>query len=351
MSVYRYIVIEVMKPFFFMTFALLILLIATEISDTLTKVLTGQLSDNAIWIVVGYQIPILLAEILPASFFLASITTLHRLNQDSERAVIHAFGVSDENIRNCLLLFAAFPVFLVALSLNNFVEPRANKNLAVFLTEQKNRPITDIIDANTFHRLESIDATFFAAEIDTKNERLLDVFTVKNNDNSSSVITAASAKTSVQNDAQQFKFTEGQIANYSFDENTNSEIQRFDQLTVNVIENGTSRTRLRRNSLSTSSLIESNYRADHVEVANRLIKPLYIPLFCILAVALTRYKPRHAKVGAIALGIFLYVLINFSYRTVSSAVGKSDLTIFLMPWWFLVAIALIATVFTKMRNA
>lgn len=342
MILYRYLFTEVMKPFFFMTIVLLVLLIATEISDTLTKILTGQFSDNAIWVVIGYQVPILLKEILPASFFLACLTSLHRLSQDSERAVTQAIGISDGVILKRLLISAALPVMLLQLGLNHFITPLSQEKLEAFVAEQKSRPITDIIDANSFYSIRALNATFYAGNSSPQDESLSDVFTIQKNDDRFNIISAEKVKTESLDTTQEFQFKSGQQTQFQFGTLSDYDTQRFGSLTLRIQDDYQAKPWQRRNAIITSELVKSDKRGDQLDVINRFATALYIPLFCLWAVALTRFKPRQARVGAMAFGIVLYVMSSFIYRTLSGAVSKADISLAFAPWWFLVVLAIIA---------
>lgn len=350
MKIYRYLYQEIAKPFIFMTAVLLVLLIATEISDTLTKVLTGQFSDNAIWVVVLYQIPILATEILPASYFLACLTTLHRLSQDSERSVFHAVGISDFTILKRLLIATALPVMLLSLALQHYITPVSNERLEAFITSQKNRPITDIVQANSFLNLNNINTTFYADKNDSASEQLKDVFTIQKNDSQFTITTASTVRTREATDNQYFIFESGEQTNFSFNTNTAIQIQEFDLMNVKIENSENSKPWQRRNAITSFNLVKSDKRADQVVVIDRFITALYIPLFCIWGVALTKFKPRSARVGAMALGIGFYILTGFSYRTLMSAAGKADISLIYTPWWFLAALAGIALWMLRSRN-
>ncbi|EAR07906.1 LptF/LptG family permease [Reinekea blandensis] len=349
MTLYRYLYGQIMKPFVFMTLVLLILLIATEISDTLTKILTGQFSDNALWVVIGFQVPILLQEILPAAFFLACLTTLHRLSQDSERAILHAIGISDGDLLRFLLVFAALPAMLLVLALNHYITPKAQENLELYVTEQLNRPITDIIDANSFYNIGAINATFYAARNNSQTQSLEDVFTIAKSQSSYTVTAAKEVRTQGAENAQYFQFFEGEQTQFSFDESEPLQTQRFGMMQLRIEEDGNASPWQRRNALTSFELAKSEDRHDQLTLISRFATSLYLPLFCIWAVVLTRFKPRSAKVGAMALGIVLYILTNFAYRTLHGAVGRSDLSILFQPWWFFVVLGVIALITLRGR--
>lgn len=334
-----------------MSGVLLLLLIATEVSDTLTKVLTGQFSDNAIWVIIGLQIPILLLEIIPAAFFLACLTALHRMSQDSERAIFQAIGISDTKLLAFLLLFVVVPVMAIMLSLSHYITPKSEARLSSYLQEQRNRPITDIIDANSFYSIGELDSTFFAAGNNPATGELLDVVTIQKQGELFTVTSAESISTGLIENTQSFQFKNGERTSFSFTGNENTLSQRFETFRINLPETAPKKTRNHRKTVITEKLIGSTYRSDQMAVMDRFGVSLYIPMFCIWALALTRFKPRSAKVGAMAFGIGFYVLTNFSYRTIAGAIEKSDISTLYAPWWFLLFLATIGFIYMRRKAA
>ncbi|TXR53356.1 LptF/LptG family permease [Reinekea thalattae] len=342
MKINRYLYKEILITSLSITAVLLCLLIATELSDTLTKILTRQYSSNAILYVIGFQIFILLPEIIPAAYFLACLTTLNRFSQDLERVVYHAVGISDKDILKRLLLATSLPIIAVVLALQNYITPLANYELAQYIEQQKSRPITDIIQAKTFNQISSAAGTLYANGADNQSEQLKQVFSASNRQGELSIILADSAKTGISENGQYLLFQQGTQTRFSFTENSESQQGEFSALNILIDQAKAQSAQKRRYSSSSKELIATADRSNQIEVLHRSISSLFIPVFCMWAVALTRFKPRSGKAGAMAIGIFFYILSNFSYRTVQSAFAKSDAALFLSPWWYFALLALVA---------
>ena len=340
MKINQYLYKEITFPFIFITGVLLALLISTELSETLTKVLTGQYSSNAILVIIGFQSVLLMPEVIPAAYFLACLTTLNRFSQDSERAIYNSIGISDIQILKGLLFATATPVFFIVILLQNVICPMANSHLNSFIEQQRNRPITDIVQPKTFSKLNNTNSTLFAGASNTATGLLTDIFSVDITDEKLTVIVGDSAATQNTDDGQVLIIENGQQTSFSFDPNTTSRKESFSSVSY-LIEPATSGSASQKAYSKTSlELAKTNSKANIIEIADRINSALFIPLFCCWAVALTRFKPRSAKAGAMAIGIFFYILTNFSYRTLESSYSKSDWSVYLSPWWFFVALAL-----------
>lgn len=350
MRIHQYLNKDILLASVFITAALLVLLITTELSETLTKTLTGEYSSNAIWIIIGFQILILMPEIIPAAYFLAALTTLHRMSQDSERVVYHAIGISDVDITGQLLKSTAIPVMIVMIALLNTISPYANEHLISYIEAQKNRPITNIILPKSFNSLSANGITLYADDSDNASGELLDVFAVIPEKGSMTVILSEAASTLVTEGNQFLHFQDGEQRQFSFNGDNASMVENFSDLSILIDQGNSSRQKKDSISMQSMELLNSAKRPDKIELITRLSTPLYIPVFCILAVLLTRFKPRSAKAGAMALGIALYIAINFSYRTINSAFIKSDIPLIFAPWWFLVLSGGIALLILRKRT-
>ncbi|TCS41917.1 LptF/LptG family permease [Reinekea marinisedimentorum] len=339
MKINQYLYKEIALPFIFITGVLLALLISTELSETLTKVLTGQYSSNAILVIIGYQSVLLLPEVIPAAYFLACLTTLNRFSQDSERAIYNSIGISDAQILKGLLIATATPIFLIVILLQNIICPIANNELNSFVDQQRNRPITDIVQPKTFASIGKMNSTLFAGSAETNTGLLKDIFTVNKAGDKLTVIIGENASTQNTDNGQILIIENGQQTAFSFSPNSSTRQESFGSLSY-LIEPSTSNSASQKAHSKTSiELAQENSRVNNIEIADRINSALLIPLFCLWAVALTRFKPRSAKAGAMATGIFFYILTNFSYRTIESGFSKTNWSIYLSPWWFFLALA------------
>ncbi|MDB2448922.1 LptF/LptG family permease, partial [bacterium] len=193
---------EIVKPFALITAILSALLIAGEMSDILGRVVSGQYSDWAILAIIGYQLPILMPELLPAAFFLAALTTLNRMSEESERIVLHAIGQSDTGILKTVLLYAALPATVIMLMFTHWLTPLAEGSLTRYLIAQQNRPLTDIISPGDFFSLNQRNATLYAQRANPSEGTLLSVFMVRIDDDQIAVNTAPSARIETQQQRQ-----------------------------------------------------------------------------------------------------------------------------------------------------
>jgi LPS export ABC transporter permease LptF len=341
-----YICREIIKPFALITAILMALLIAGEMSETLGRVVSGQYSDWAIVAIIGFQLPILLPELLPAAYFLAALTTLNRLSEDSERTVLHAIGVSDTGILAKVLAFTAVPAMIIMLAFTHLFAPMAERGLSDYLFSQQNRPLTDIVAPGEFFSLNQRNATLYARSANPAQESLLNLFVAQVDGDRISVNTAPSARIQVEQQRQYLTLFSGRQTVFSLDPD---ETERVDYLSyaLYIPRSESEAGGSPREAYGSDVLWESGSQANRSEVIERTLTAVFILVLAVWSITLTRVKPRKAKVGAIALGIVLYIVFTFSMQTLQTAVQKGQIPLMASPWWLLILLGTIGLVLIR----
>ncbi len=338
-----YICREIIKPFALITAILMALLIAGEMSETLGRVVSGQYSDWAIVAIIGFQLPILLPELLPAAYFLAALTTLNRLSEDSERTVLHAIGVSDTGILTKVLAYTALPAMVIMLAFTHLVTPMAERGLSDYLFSQQNRPLTDIVSPGEFFSLNQRDATLYARSSNPAQESLLNLFVAQVDGERISVNTAPSARIQLEDQRQYLTLFSGRQTVFSLDPDETERINYQSYALYIPTDEAGSRSSPRE-AIGSDVLWQTGSQTNRSEVIERTLTAGMILVLAVWAVSLTRVKPRKAKVGAIAFGIILYIVFTFSLDTLQTAVEKGQLPLIASPWWLLIVLAALGLV-------
>lgn len=337
---------EILKPFMLITAILTALLVAGEMSEILGRVVSGQYSDWAILAIIGYQLPILIPELLPAAFFLAALTSLNRMSEESERIILHAIGQSDSDILKQVLLYTALPALVVMLAFTHWLTPLSEGSLTRYLIEQQNRPLTDIVTPGDFYSLNQRNTTLYAQRSNPSEGTLLSVFMVRVDDDRIAVNTAPSARIETQQQRQYLTLFNGvqRIFSLSPDETEKIDYRQFALYIPSAESSGSNSSR---DATSTVALWQSGQQSSRSNAIERTMLACLIPVLAIWAVALTRVKPRKGKVGAIAMGIVLYILFTFGQQTLQTAVEKDQLPLVASPWWYLGVLALVGVVLVR----
>ena len=98
-------------------------------------------------------LPLMAAIIAPLAMFIALITTLIKINNDSELVVISASGVSPARLMRSVFMMA-FAVALLSYGLTLWAVPQSAQAWRTMITEIRSDFITKIVKAGKFNKLE-----------------------------------------------------------------------------------------------------------------------------------------------------------------------------------------------------
>ncbi|MBU2863011.1 LPS export ABC transporter permease LptF [Reinekea forsetii] len=330
--IFRYIFTETLKPFLFITLVLVALLTTAELSDTVQQVIAGLFEQQAIYKVIGLTIPVLLPELLPPAYLLALLISQNRFSQDSERTVFNAAGISDSKLAQRLLITTALPLTLVMWVLTLYITPTFALKFEQYAIDQKNRPITDLVEPGDFFSLPNNMGTLYASGSFPELGKLLDIYLIQHEENNTTIINAKTLKISQAEagNTQYLQFENGQLYQKN---NSGGSDYSFDSYSIGIPLAIDTYTNNKLSTMSTANLSKKTSQWHLSEVLWRIFYPLTIPVLCIWGVGLTKVKPRQAKIGAIALGIALYVLYSYVFKTINASVAYSKIPLWAHGWW------------------
>lgn len=335
----RYFVKETLLPFFYIATILTVLLITSELALLIELVIEGRYEESAIYRVLGMYVPMLLPDVIPPAYLLALLITLSRFSQDNERTIVIFAGVSEQSLLLKLLLFTALPITLVLAALTLFASPYYTFQFETYRVEQLNRPITSLIEPGEFFPLPESKGLLFINASTPATNTLEGVFVIQRDESQTNIVLSNTATTS-QGDTLYLTFSDGQI--YSLGEESTR--QGFTDYAFKLPNTPKTYDNLKLSGMSTAMLWETNSNWRKSELIYRIIYPFIVPVLCIWALGLTQTKPRQGKVGAIAIGIGLFILYSFLTRSVHATVVNGKTPLWADFWWMHLAAAAIGWV-------
>lgn len=133
MIISRYLTKEVFNTLLAVTFVLLLIFISQQLVRYLSYAASGKIAANILFQIVGFEIPNLLALLLPLGLFLGIILTYGRLYADNELRVLHACGLSVKRltgITSGLAIMVMLVVMVLMFWVNPFIAADKQKILA-----------------------------------------------------------------------------------------------------------------------------------------------------------------------------------------------------------------------------
>jgi lipopolysaccharide export system permease protein len=127
-------------------------------------------------------------------------------------------------------------------------------------------------------------------------------------------------------------------------------ITKFTKHAVRISEKKAPKVVLGRSATASADLWRSKKLRDMAELQSRIILPLSAVAFMILAVPMSRVKPREGRYGRLFSAVLVYVIYNNLIGTTYKWVGKGELTPWLGMWWLPVLLLAAAIAFGILQS-
>lgn len=170
----RYILLQLVSPFFFVVLAFLIIMVPTLLFTLTDLIVKAGAPLNAVGKLFVYNLPYFIVLAFPVAFLFATLLVIGRMTKDFEIIAMRSAGISLKRII-IPILSASVVVSVGAFAINELVVPYANKQINTtiqYLVKNLNRPP---IKENTFFQGTN-NRYFYVKEIDKKTGIMRHVF-------------------------------------------------------------------------------------------------------------------------------------------------------------------------------
>lgn len=303
------------REVFTSTSAILGVLFAIFISQRIVKYLgqaaNGDISGVMVWQMVGLFSPVLIGFLLPLAFFLGCLLAFSRLYVDSEMAVLRSSGVSEYRLIRMLLPIALI-VALVGGAVTLWVAPWANETTYQLRDEQASKLELSMLTPGRFQVFQKAKGVVYVDEAEDESKTALGNFFLaelpQETDGSSRLVSAKSAQR-FYDEAQDKNFlqlNDGFV--YVLDENKQvREVTQFEHYYARLEAEQSFVSRRKISATPTKQLWEKQDAMSWAELNWRLAVPLSVPFLLLLAVPLSRVRPREGKFAKILPAILIYI--------------------------------------------
>jgi lipopolysaccharide export system permease protein len=339
----RYVLREVALAWLAVTAVLLVILFANEVVGVLERAAANQYPQSMVLELIGLGALQYLSLVVPVGLLLGVVLAFGRLYHDSEMAAALACGVGPR----ILYLPAALLAALVAGGLawlTLVLAPQATARALSLRNEALHAGQFAPIAAGKFRTFVGGNAVVFAEQV-AKDGTLARVFLERNRGPLVEVALAQHARHTVTADGTTHIITlydgerfEGVPGSAEF------RMVRFAEHVVPVPVPTFSDAVRDLEARPSESLLRSSDPAERAELQWRIALPIMCLILALIAVPLSRLRPRQGRYSR----LWLAVLIFFLYYNLAAA-GKTWLAHGTMPqaiglWWTHVAVLLLALV-------
>ena len=342
----RYLFREVALHFVAITGLLFAIYSSFLFAKVLFKAASNQFAQNFVWSLLGLSALQNLKELVPVGLFLAILLALGRLYHDSEIAAMQAcsFGMR----RWCRPVLSVTGAVVVLLSgLVFWIAPQAMTRSQEILLQAARQARFASLEPQRFRPFAG-GVVFYAESVDAQGV-LHNVFVQRQAGDKVEVTVADRAEQLGAGEAQQtFVLYDG--ASYqgipgegAFRKTT------FDESRIPVRLPNLQAGAARVDSKPTTTLLTSNTLADRAELQARISIPLMTLILAIMAVPLSRLRPRQSRYANVGLGLLVFFAYLLAIRTASTWVEQQTIPADAGVWWVHL-IALLAALYLLFRQ-
>jgi lipopolysaccharide export system permease protein len=334
----RYLLRELAFGCFASTVVLLVVTLGGTITDVLSKVARGRLPGNLVFEILGLRTLDALTVLVPLAVFIGVLLAYGRLWRDNEMAVLQGAGMPLTNLLRPLA-WLAVPVILLVAMISFWLAPAAIR-LSHGLVEEANRSLVVAgLEAGRFVQLPGRGGVIYVGAMNDKGSQFERMFVETERpdgeDTRIDVITAERGELRRESDGEGrflalkdgFR-VEGRIGHDDF------RLLRFKGNDIALAQSASDDTpEALKRAAPLPELLASNEPLQRAEVHWRLAAPLSIVILAMLAVPLSRTRPREARYASLLVALLCYLIYLGWLGVARSMIEQGRIPLFLGLWW------------------
>ena len=331
-TIQRYVLREVAQTWLAVTGVLVAILVANQLSRVLGLAADNQYGRHVVFDLIALGAIMNLSVIVPVGLLLAVVLTLGRLYHDSEMAALLACGFAPARLLVPLFPFAL--VIAAGLAWLSFVQvPRADSQIQLLRRSAIKEAQFGQLDAGRFRSFSGDDAVFYAERVDADGV-LHNVF-VRRESGGRIELALADTATYSATAANGMHFItlfngrryEGVPGQSDF------RVIEFREHGLPVLTPADVAGPQDPDTKPTPELWGTHAPSDLAQLESRASSPLMALVLTLVAVPLSRLRPRQGRYARVGFAIVLY----FVYSNLLSAskvwIEKGDLSPVIGVWW------------------
>lgn len=341
MILYRYIAKDVLSVFVGVITVLFLILLGMLMIRFLSEVAAGAIAQEFLIPLVAIRALETWVLVVPLSFFLALIISLGRMNNENELIAAYACGFERKKLLLLIVGLSTLVALFVA-SMTLFFAPSADQKYHELMRDSRQQSDLSVLAAKKF--IELSDGSLFYAE-QRDEQQLSGISIFKREKGGYSVINARQLTEDVNSSESKslLIMRDGIRSVIDYSDNSYERITFGEYgIYVKKMEAGAVKSGVR--ALSSLELLNSSDVTYIAELQWRITLALMVVVLGVVAVVMSRYKPRAAKNGKLILGIVIYLFYGQLVVTSKNGIAQQEIPPEVGIWWvhiLTLAIALI----------
>lgn len=320
MIIFRYLVREVYTALLVTTAILLLILISNQLIVYLDQVAAGQLSLHTMMQLMALQVPRLLSFLLPLGMYLGILLVYGRLYSDNEMTVFFACGISQARLLAMTFLYTVILALFVAI-LMLWIEPSIVRYRDEIVAKSIATASVDKLLPGRFQSVAGGKWVFYAQDLSQDHRHLGHVFAARQSDLVSEegegnrvweVVSAQSAHLEdLGKNEGQFLMLHNGLRYQGVPGEKNYQLIQYEKYGVRAqIPSFLGGAKLKERALPSDVLWQQRHTnpAAAAELQWRVAMPISVLLLAMLAVPLSRVRPRQGRYGRLLPAILIYIV-------------------------------------------
>lgn len=326
----------------------------------LDYVATGKYAIHLLFHLIGLEIPILFALLLPLGLYLGILLSYSRLYADSEMTVLFACGFSKKQLLEITLGFSTIIMIIVAL-LVCYIDPIVAKQRDQMMDIAAESTIIDTILPGRFQVSQKGEKVFYVGSMSRDRKKMHDIFVVDSEKYGKSstphlpnwILVAANqgyqwidhqtgAHYMVAQDGYRYRGIPGR---------KDFEIIKFGTYGIQINTPQITGRHEGEEVIPTFTLFSLATKGSHymAELQWRLSMPLSVMILSLLALVLSEVKPRHGRFTLLVPAVLLYILYANMLFVSRSALANHQLPAWIGLGWVHIILLLLALILLRKR--
>jgi lipopolysaccharide export system permease protein len=301
----RYVLRETFATWLVVTLVLFVILMTNQFAEILDDAAADRLPREAVFAILGLTSLRFITMLTPIGLFLGIMLALARLNRDSEAAALAACGVGPLTLLRpiaVLTFFIAVGIAWLAL----LRTPDAARQIEVIRAQAQQALELGVLESGKFATPDSGETVIYAREVvDTE---IRDVFLEHEAQDGLVVIQAERGRRlhDAVTDELSFVFYDGR--RYEGTPGARDfRIVDFEEHGIPVRRDDADDDEIPVETKPTAELLRSSDPLDRAELQARLSAPLSLFALMLLAVPLSRSRPREGRYARLGIGMLIYI--------------------------------------------
>ncbi|MFS7160010.1 LPS export ABC transporter permease LptF [Serratia proteamaculans] len=320
----RYIMVEIRRLVMIIVGFLIFMFASYSAQRYLTEAANGTLALQIVFDVVCYKILIALEMLLPVGLYVSVAVALGQLYSDSEITAIHASGASPWRLYKAVLVLA-IPLALFVTLISMYGRPWAYAN--IYQLEQQSQSVLDVshLQANKFN-VNGSGRIILATRIDPTSNHLTDALIYSRSANNTSLYRAHSVEVIDPSPSNPSVILKSGTAYVLERKGTDDNMQNYNNFKI-ALKPFLESIEVKRKSASLAALSRSTDPADRAELQWRESRGISTLLMVLLAIPLSRIKPRQGRYTTLFPLTLLFAAIFYGGNICRTLVANGSIPI------------------------